>query len=551
MTVAKSGGIFVSYRRQETNHLAGRLADRLADRFGERQVFMDVDAIQPGLDFAEEIFRAVTACQVLLAIIGPDWLTITDERGRRRLDDRDDIVRLEIEAALARGVRVIPILVEGAVMPGRDDLPDTLASLARRQALSLRHESFRSDTGRLVTAIEPILAPAPSPVADAERLADSNTDEFLKASFDDVWEYVQTHQADLRSLAWSTSPPAWKSDIVPMLIRPGWLGNEPIPLENVSLELQTGFVTDQGRARGLINLQPSRNSFGGHQTYSKALTVRAGQDGLFNGLVYRPLNVEVSQGGFQLTFTEGRYFDYLDSSEVLAYELGARVLAHELYPAEGVLRRSIADPFNLALRATSLGVNTLTIRKDARGKHGFFMHKRSGSYVVNERGLIHVIPAGEFTPSNVAYEAVNDDFSIWLNVMREYAEEFLNKEESYGRGGKPLDYENDSPYAELSAARRRGALHISIFGIAIDPLCLKPELLTVCIFEAKDFDRIFAKMVTFNSEGVLLVGPNRMGIPFTEPNIKLYADNADTASAGAACLKLAWRHRRELGLESN
>ena len=165
MTVAEGGGIFVSYRRQETSHLAGRLYDRLADRFGEGQVFIDVDTIEPGVDFAEEIFRAVAACQVLLAIIGPAWLTATDERGRRRLDDPDDIVRLEIEAALARGVRVIPILVEGAVMPGRQDLPESLAGLARRNALLIRHESFRYDAGRLVTAIERILAPAPGTAA--------------------------------------------------------------------------------------------------------------------------------------------------------------------------------------------------------------------------------------------------------------------------------------------------------------------------------------------------------------------------------------------------
>lgn len=81
------------------------MADHLADRFGKSQVFIDVDTIEPGVDFAEAIFYAVAACKVLLAVIGPGWLTATDERGRRRLDDPDDIVRLEIEAALARDVR--------------------------------------------------------------------------------------------------------------------------------------------------------------------------------------------------------------------------------------------------------------------------------------------------------------------------------------------------------------------------------------------------------------------------------------------------------------
>jgi TIR domain len=170
MPVAEGGGIFVSYRRQDSGHLAGRLYDRLADRFGGGQVFMDVDTIEPGTDFAEEITRAVAACKVLLAVIGPGWLTATDEQDRRRLDNPGDFVRLEIEAALARGVRVIPVLADGAVMPGQHDLPESLAALARRNALFIRHESFRSDAGRLIAAIERVLAadPAVPPPASEE-----------------------------------------------------------------------------------------------------------------------------------------------------------------------------------------------------------------------------------------------------------------------------------------------------------------------------------------------------------------------------------------------
>lgn len=158
MSEGGGGGIFISYRRQDRRDLAGRVYDRLVNRFGESRVFMDVDAIAPGVDFAEEISRAVAACKVLLAVIGPDWLTVTDRRGRRRLDDPHDIVRLEIEAALARGVLIIPILAGDAVMPGREDLPDSLAGLARRNALLIRHETFGDDVGRLVTAIERALS---------------------------------------------------------------------------------------------------------------------------------------------------------------------------------------------------------------------------------------------------------------------------------------------------------------------------------------------------------------------------------------------------------
>jgi hypothetical protein len=158
-------GIFLSYRRQESSHVAGRLYDRLVDRFGTGQVFIDVDAIEPGIDFTRAIDNAVSTCQVLLAVIGRQWLTATDEWGRRRLDDPADIVRLEIEIALHRKVRVIPILVEDAAMPRGHDLPESLAGLARRNAFIIRHESFRHDAERLVTVIEGIIFPGSQPPA--------------------------------------------------------------------------------------------------------------------------------------------------------------------------------------------------------------------------------------------------------------------------------------------------------------------------------------------------------------------------------------------------
>jgi hypothetical protein len=155
---AALGRIFISYRRQETAYPAGWLYDRLADRFGGGQVFKDVDSIQLGDDFVEVITRAVGSCDVLLALIGERWLTITDEHGRRRLDDPDDFVRLEIEAALTRKVRVIPILVDGARMPNADELPDSLLKLAHRQALELSPAHFEFDSSRLFAVLDSTLA---------------------------------------------------------------------------------------------------------------------------------------------------------------------------------------------------------------------------------------------------------------------------------------------------------------------------------------------------------------------------------------------------------
>ena len=160
----------MSYRRQDGGDAAGRLADRLVDRFGAERVFIDVDAIEPGIGYVEAITHAVEACDVLVAVIGPGWLTATDnwltatDKQRRRLNDPYDRVRVEVGTALARGVQVIPVLVGGAVMPSERDLPEDLAELARRNALPIRHESFRADAGQLVAVIERVLASA-APVA--------------------------------------------------------------------------------------------------------------------------------------------------------------------------------------------------------------------------------------------------------------------------------------------------------------------------------------------------------------------------------------------------
>jgi hypothetical protein len=148
------GRIFVSYRHEETSYPAGWLFDRLVGHFGRDQIFKDIDSIELGDDFIEVITAAVGACDVLLALIGDQWLTMTGQDGRRRLDDPHDFVRLEIEAALTRNVRVIPILVEGAQMPRADQLPASLATLVRRQALELSPSRFDSDARRLLKVLD-------------------------------------------------------------------------------------------------------------------------------------------------------------------------------------------------------------------------------------------------------------------------------------------------------------------------------------------------------------------------------------------------------------
>jgi hypothetical protein len=150
-------GIFISYRRDETAGYAGWLSDALNDCFGEHRVFRDIDSIEPGLDFVEAIERAIDSSDVVLVVIGKNWLTATDESGQPRLQNPDDYVRLEIASALKRNIRVVPLLMPGASMPHRNELPDDLVGLTRRNAFPMNDSSWRDDARRLIGQLERVV----------------------------------------------------------------------------------------------------------------------------------------------------------------------------------------------------------------------------------------------------------------------------------------------------------------------------------------------------------------------------------------------------------
>lgn len=148
--------IFLSYRREENSSQAGRLHDFLVrgddnvPGFPDEEIFMDIDKIPPGEEFPKVIAAAVATCDVFLAVIGKRWATVTDKKGARRLDNPADFVRLEIEAALKRKIPVIPVLVDGAKMPGQSELPESISGLADRQAVELSDARWAHDVGRLL-----------------------------------------------------------------------------------------------------------------------------------------------------------------------------------------------------------------------------------------------------------------------------------------------------------------------------------------------------------------------------------------------------------------
>ena len=164
-----SGKIFISYRREDTSGESGRLKDKLEQVFGKENIFYDVETLEAGLNFDQSIAKALGESTVLLAMIGPHWLKVTDSKGVLRLQKPEDWVRKEIAEALRRDLRVIPVLVNDAEMPDADELPDVLKQLSLKHAQELSSSRWNYDVGELTKVLEKIITKIPEPIPDSVR----------------------------------------------------------------------------------------------------------------------------------------------------------------------------------------------------------------------------------------------------------------------------------------------------------------------------------------------------------------------------------------------
>jgi len=174
--------IFLNYRKADAGGYAIPIYHSLVSKFGSSQVFKDVDAIKPGEQWDVKLNETLSTCDVVVAVIGPDWLSAADETGRR-LDRPDDWVRRELEQALKREVPIVPTLVGGATLPNEAQLPETLRPLLRRQMIELHDATWNSDLKRMVKALREF----------AERLRDPATAQDVGAVLNDVlkrWQQV-------------------------------------------------------------------------------------------------------------------------------------------------------------------------------------------------------------------------------------------------------------------------------------------------------------------------------------------------------------------------
>jgi hypothetical protein len=160
--------IFISYRREDSSGESGRLKDKLEQTFGKDNIFYDVETLEAGLNFDQSIAKALSESKVLLAMIGPHWLKVADSKGTLRIQKPEDWVRKEIAEAIKRGIRVIPILVNGAEMPDPDELPEDLKELSLKHAQELTSSRWNYDVGELTKVLEKFILKKAEPKPKAE-----------------------------------------------------------------------------------------------------------------------------------------------------------------------------------------------------------------------------------------------------------------------------------------------------------------------------------------------------------------------------------------------
>ena len=326
----------------------------------------------------------------------------------------------------------------------------------------------------------------------------------------------------------------------PLLVRPEWLPAEPIPLQDVQLdhkpEARFDGITGTGSvASDVLPLRPDGTRY---DCYSEALADLAAPSALHNLPTYRLLAAGLHDAP-RLVLGNGRYFDSVDTGEASAHEY-AGVDLGELHTQ--TLRAAIGDPTDLARRPTNVAVSTLTLRHDRRtGETAMPLHRRDPAKVGHAGGMVQVIPVGVFQPVGPEPWNLINDLSLWRGMLREYAEELLGAPEDHDTTQGPFDYDTWPFAARMNAALNATRVRAYVLGMGVDPLTFATDLLAAVVFDADTYDELFADAVARNTEGPVLPS-----VHFTADQVDRYAGQEPTQAAGAALLRLAWRHRGTL-----
>jgi hypothetical protein len=371
-----------------------------------------------------------------------------------------------------------------------------------------------------------------------------------------VRSYLSEHRHGLALDAAGDYPADRRIAGTPLLAAPGWQPAEPVPLHEVGLELTpaeaqpptTGPSAAAPDALPILDgaaldgaaapLLPERPDGTRYLRYSDALRDLAAPAVFENRVTYRLTDAVLAPGASRLVFTRGRYFDGIDTGEAAAHEYAATRLGGR--PAG--LRALIADPCDLRRRPANLAISTLTLRLDrATGRASFLLHWRDPAKVGHAGGLYQVIPVGVFQPSGEAAWNERRDFSLWRSMIREFDEELRGRSEDYGSEAGPVDYDSWPFARHMAAALDRGQIRVWCLGLGTDPLTYATDLLTVAVIDSGVFDELFSLSPRRNDEGSVLAARE-----FAAHVIDRIVTGEPVQAAGAAVLRLAWRHRETL-----
>ena len=361
-----------------------------------------------------------------------------------------------------------------------------------------------------------------------------------------VRSYLTEHRHDLAVAAAEDYPPDRRVAGTPLLAAPGWQPSVPVRLQDIGLELSDAGVCGPEATTPLL---PWRADGTRYRRYSEAMAELAAPLVFENRATYRLTEADLGGKAPRLAFTGGRYFDGIDVGEAAAHEYAA-VRLSQLKPGlrlSGLrpsgLRQRFADPCDLRRRPANLAISTLTLRLDRRaGRASFLLHWRDPAKVGHAGGLYQVIPVGVFQPSGEAPWNRQHDFSLWRCMIREFAEELGGHPEDYASDREPVDY-GSWPFArQLTGARDGGQVRVWCLGLGTDPLTYATDLLTVAVIDSDVFDALFGVSPQGNAEGTILAARD-----FAAHVIERSVTGEPVQAAGAALLRLAWRHREILG----
>jgi transcriptional regulator with XRE-family HTH domain len=337
----------------------------------------------------------------------------------------------------------------------------------------------------------------------------------------------------------------------PLITSDGWMPAEPMDISSLTLRWtdESAFSAITGGEAESEHCRPLMPRGRRYPKYCHAIRDLEPPSLFENRVSYRLLSITGDHRTHEQTYGYATYFAMVDVCEALAHEIAAGWLRHDgnagrLQLSELPFRALIGDPFDLSRRPVVPSADTLTIRRDARrGCSSFLLHRRNSDNVALAGGMTHILPAGVFQPSGVAPRTVRADFDLWHNILRELSEELLGNPEHNGSGG-PIDYDSEEPFGSLSAARKDGRVSVWYLGTGLDPLTLVGEILTVVVIDAEVFDRVFADIVAWNSEGDVVFGADgSVGVPWRRDAVYRLLAAEPLAPAAQACIELAWHYQ--------